>query len=232
MPADEMVWSKFHWADFLNDLGLRSCSLASQGLWWRVLGRAFLSRRRGYLEDARGRAITPEILASLEGVPVEQVRAALEELEAEGVFSRDESGIIYSRRMVRDEDQRERGRTTGRRGGNPLLKRQDPHESRDTAPQLEGHPLAEAFNALRATGKLDSLTIEALAMASQSFPKANLTARFSELVTHVESLAGTVGDPFSWLRKRLSLMEREGLGGDKLNRASDEMNIGPPAGYM
>ena len=49
-------------------------------------------------------------IASLVARPVSEVRKALDELESRQVFSRSESGAIFSRRMVRDNERSEEGR--------------------------------------------------------------------------------------------------------------------------
>lgn len=61
-------------------------------------------------EDGRKdvlRPILPHILARMVGTSTEDVQRLLEELESAGVFSRTEDGVIYSRRMVKDERLRE-----------------------------------------------------------------------------------------------------------------------------
>jgi hypothetical protein len=54
-----------------------------------------------------GHDLKLQALARMMGSPLKEVRRHLEELEAAGVFSRTETGTIYSRRMVRDEALRE-----------------------------------------------------------------------------------------------------------------------------
>ena len=53
--------------------------------------------------------------------PVAEVKKAMGELEKHGVFSRTESGVIFSRRMVRDKAKEERDKANGKGGGNPKL---------------------------------------------------------------------------------------------------------------
>ena len=43
------------------------------------------------------------------------------ELDAAGVFSRHDNGVIYSRRMTRDAEKAAAGAMYGKRGGNPAL---------------------------------------------------------------------------------------------------------------
>lgn len=60
-------------------------------------------------------------LAALVSRPLGEVKRALAELEARGVFSRTDDGVIYSRRMVRDANKAERDELNGKSGGSPLL---------------------------------------------------------------------------------------------------------------
>ena len=57
------------------------------------------------------------------GCTVPQLRKLLAELETSGALSRDENGVIYSRRMVNDEVARARAAENGKLGGNPNLKK-------------------------------------------------------------------------------------------------------------
>jgi len=68
-----------------------------------------------------GRPLTTTDLARLTGEPEAAVQSALAELERNGVFSRDRSGRIYNRRMVRDAKERSKNQKNGRLGGNPTL---------------------------------------------------------------------------------------------------------------
>src|SRR6185369_3347541 len=82
----------------------------------------FESPRRGHLENAQGKPVSPEKLARMLGVPAKQLQGLLEELEEEGVFSRTDEGTIFCRRMVRDEAFRSARAQCGKLGGNPSLR--------------------------------------------------------------------------------------------------------------
>jgi hypothetical protein len=66
-------------------------------------------------------AIEPEELSRLIGLEMSQVTSGLKELERRKVFSRTENGIIFCRRMVRDEAKRALHAEAGKMGGNPKL---------------------------------------------------------------------------------------------------------------
>ena len=108
-----LPWGKFWWRDWLTDPNLSACSLAAQGLWMRMLcimahstpvGHLTLPPRRRHESEAK--QIARLVLAYGKGV-----EGLLTELEMRGVFSRDSEGIIVSRRMVRDAERSEEGRT-------------------------------------------------------------------------------------------------------------------------
>ena len=112
---------QFYPGDWMKDPSLRACSIAARGLWTDMLCLMFESVRRGYLQHATGKPVSPEQLARMTGCSAEEVSRLLQELEDSGVFSRTEHGVIYSRRMARDEGKREKCREAGKRGGNPNL---------------------------------------------------------------------------------------------------------------
>jgi len=77
----------------------------------------FYSPERGMLLQANGSKLEAKDLAKLVSESEAIVKQKLSELEARCVFSIDENGIIYNRRMVRDEKQRLSKVEAGRRGG-------------------------------------------------------------------------------------------------------------------
>ena len=115
-------WSKFFWSDWRSDPALRSCSLAARGLWMEMLGIMHEAAPRGQLL-INGNPPSVDLLASLSGCSVEETSKLLSELEAKGVFSRKRSGIIFSRRMERDEIKSKKAVKNGKMGGNPSLRK-------------------------------------------------------------------------------------------------------------
>lgn len=113
-------WMKWYPSAWLSDPCLRSCSLAARGLWVEMLCVMHESPRRGYLFTGNS-APTSKQLAFIFGISVKETNRLLTELLDAGVYSV-EDGIIYSRRMVRDEKKRAVDRENGSKGGNPNLK--------------------------------------------------------------------------------------------------------------
>ena len=96
------------------------CSLSARGLWVEMLALMHEAEPYGHLVIA-GHAPTPPQLAMLVGAMADEIETALSELENAGVFSRNRSGIIYSRRMTKDEKRARIARQQGKKGGNPSL---------------------------------------------------------------------------------------------------------------
>lgn len=111
----DFPWSKFFWSDWESDQGLRLCSLAAQGLWMRMLCVCAKHEPKGYLA-INGHPLTVDAIARLAGVTETEAGNLIAELDRNGVFSRNRSGCIYSRRMVRDEKRSQEGRKHKKRG--------------------------------------------------------------------------------------------------------------------
>lgn len=96
---------QFYPGDWLRSTDLRSCSIAARGLWIEMLALMHEGEPYGHLRVGK-RDITAAILWRMVGALETEIKALLAELEEAKVFSRTASGIIYSRRMVRDENKR------------------------------------------------------------------------------------------------------------------------------
>lgn len=112
-------WLKFYPTDWRADPALRMCSLAARGLWMEMLCIMHEASPYGSLR-VNGRTVTDRQLSALAGGEVGELLA---ELEDAGVFSREDDGTIYSRRMQRDAEKAARDKANGKEGGNPSLKR-------------------------------------------------------------------------------------------------------------
>lgn len=112
---------KFYPSNWRADQALRICSAAARGLWIEMLCLMHEAKPYGHLVVS-GRPVTEAQLATLSGFPLDQVSALLAELENAGVFSKNAKGVIYSRRMTRDESKAARCAKAGKQGGgNPQL---------------------------------------------------------------------------------------------------------------
>lgn len=111
---------QFYPSDWLRDTALRSCSTGARGLWIDMICFMHEGSPYGYLKVA-DKVIHPSNLARMVGETLEVVEGWLHELEEAGVFDV-ENGAIYSRRMIRDEELRQKRADGGKLGGNPKLK--------------------------------------------------------------------------------------------------------------
>lgn len=104
--------------DWQRDSALRSCSLAARGLWSEMLWTMHDGQPRGYLRAGARRLDSVAVIARMAGAgPDENVAGLLAELEEAGVFSRDDGGTIFCRRMVRDTKLQDVRREAGAKGG-------------------------------------------------------------------------------------------------------------------
>ena len=114
---------KFYPTDWKADDQLKFCSAAARGVWIEMLCICHNATPYGhFLID--GISPTDAELTVLTGIPTEQITQAMGELESRKIFSRTAKGVIYSRKLVRDEKKRREGKKNGSNGGgNPLLKK-------------------------------------------------------------------------------------------------------------
>ncbi len=135
---------QFYPGDWLKDPAIRACSLAERGLCLEIILIMFESPRRGYLLVGDHPPALRE-LARMVGTSAKQCESLLRGLENKKVFSRDEQGVLFSRRMLRDEEMRQRKKEYGMTGGNPVLmdkhrdNLQDKHKD-NTLPTSEKPP--------------------------------------------------------------------------------------------
>lgn len=95
---------QFYPGDWLRD-SVSGCSLGAQGLWLRMLMVMHDSEECGRLVQ-NGKPMPDAVTARRCGTDTVTLALHIAELEDAGVFSRDENGVIFSRRMVREESDR------------------------------------------------------------------------------------------------------------------------------
>lgn len=121
MPKEKLPALNIYIGDYLKD-DIAGCTLEAQGLWLRMMFIMHESERYGYLcKD--GLPAHPGSIARRCGCTPELYESLLAELFQAGVPSKTESGIIYSRRMIKDAELRETRRKAGLLGGRPPSKK-------------------------------------------------------------------------------------------------------------
>ena len=133
---------QFYPSDWRTDPGLRLCSIAARGLWAEMLCIMHEAEPYGHLTLSDGREITIPMLARLVGESRGEVSELLDELGENGVFSRTEHDIIFSRRMVRDEAVRN-ARAAGGHLGAPHGEKGKAHGAKGGRPKKAKPPLLE-----------------------------------------------------------------------------------------
>jgi len=108
--------SQYYWGDWWKDKGLHSCSLTARGLWHEMNCLMHEGEPYGHL-TLNGRPMTVAQLANQCRISASQCVKLLRELEDAGVPSRTADGVIFSRRMVRDEAARNARAEGGKAGG-------------------------------------------------------------------------------------------------------------------
>ena len=106
---------QFYPSDWRADTALQSCSLSAQGLWINLIAIAHDCTPYGHLV-VNGRPMPSAQIARLVGLSGKECDRLLAELSEAGVTSLSDTGAIYSRRMVRDEDLRNRRAEGGHAG--------------------------------------------------------------------------------------------------------------------
>jgi hypothetical protein len=92
----------FFVGDWMKDPELRFCSLFARGLLVDLLCLMFEAKERGYLSKPNGEPRSDlDIINAISGGTCDEKMEALRELEASGVLSRDENGVLFSRRIAR-----------------------------------------------------------------------------------------------------------------------------------
>ena len=111
---------QFYPGDWLRSADLRACSVGARGLWIDMLCLMHGGNPYGYLRVG-ATVIHSENLARMVGAEATEIEKWLEELALAEVYSIDKNGVIFSRRMVRDERRRAVCASAGKKGGNPSL---------------------------------------------------------------------------------------------------------------
>lgn len=130
---------QFYPADWRKDASLQSCSIAARGLWHELLCVMHESAPYGHL-TINGASMPDDKAARLVGVDTKEYRKLLRELEEAGVSSRTQSGILFSRRMVKDEALRTKRAACGQLGGNPKLLNQKANQAPTNGEELDKPP--------------------------------------------------------------------------------------------
>ncbi len=119
-----LPYIKFYPSDWLSEESLRLVSVAARGLWIDLLCLMAKSERRGYLQVNGGVNPTLAQVGKLVGLSEPELTPLLHELRQAGTCSVEpETGVLFSRRLVRDTELYNQAVNYGSKGGNPRLKK-------------------------------------------------------------------------------------------------------------
>ena len=117
---DKLPYFKFFTGDWAKDPHLQTCSLGARGLWVELLILMFNSDKKGYLLIA-GKSPDLPTLALMVRASIEDCTAFFGELEVKKVFKKDAQGVIYSKKMIQEDEEHQKKSAYGKMGGNPKL---------------------------------------------------------------------------------------------------------------
>jgi hypothetical protein len=192
-------WLKFYPSDWRADPALRMCSLAARGLWMEMLCLMHEAAPRGSLL-VNGQPVTDKQLASLCGVSGRDVTRCIEQLEAAGVFSREDNRTIYSRRMRRDEEKAERDKANGKGGGNPRLKAGVNPPVKAQIPEARNQKEDIAADAATTNGKSYAFESGIIRLAAKDLAKWQKAFSYLDLAAELTGLTKWAGEqgPDNW----------------------------------
>ena len=108
----------FFTGDWMKDPELRFCSLFARGLLVDLLCILFEANEQGYASNPDGTPRTDaQIADAVSGGSRDEKLAALAELERSGVLSRDNRGVLFSRRIARLAELSQARKQNGSKGG-------------------------------------------------------------------------------------------------------------------
>ncbi len=114
---DDLPYFPFYVGDWRKATDVQALPLETRAVWFEMLCYMWESTERGFL-TVNGKPIPTNALARMIGLPEDLLKQNLKVLLEFGVASKRESdGAFYSRRMVKDQDIREKRKKAGSIGG-------------------------------------------------------------------------------------------------------------------
>lgn len=105
------------WSDWAGDQAVRNLTPAERGLWIDLLSLAAVGTPVGYVSDVRGDPVPVEQIARFANCTAGEASSLIEGILEKGAASRDRSGRIWNRRMVRDHALSVKRKRAGQAGG-------------------------------------------------------------------------------------------------------------------
>ena len=114
--------TQWFWSDWAGDQDVRRLTPAERGLWIDLLALAAVGKPIGYVCDQRGNPISYEEIARFTNATPTEVESLIAGILEKGAGSRDRSGRLFNRRMVRQAEKTALKRMAGKLGGDQTKK--------------------------------------------------------------------------------------------------------------
>lgn len=117
MAQKKLPAMQWYPGDWRKDPGIQALDYYDRGVWRELLDVMHESDERGRLVFPTGAPMPDAAIARLLGITEADWKQIRSRLLSYGVASEDEDGVLYNRRMVRDEELRQAKVEAGRKGG-------------------------------------------------------------------------------------------------------------------
>jgi len=109
--------TQWFWSDWAGDKAVRRLTPAERGLWIDLLSYAAAGTPVGYVVDQHGSPISYEEIARFTNATPTEVATLIDGILAKGAASRDRTGRLFNRRMVRKAELSAKRKRIGKAGG-------------------------------------------------------------------------------------------------------------------
>ncbi len=187
--SDKLPAMPFYPGDWKKDPGIQASTLEEKGAWFELLLTLWETEDRGKL-TLNGKPMSDVKITKILGVNVETSKRVVSTLIDNGVAKFDEkTGILYSGRLVKDEDLRKKRAKAGRAGGKASSKQRGKQNQTNGQADTEN----ETENEVESETELEIPSVVLLTEDPETFkhPWLRLTALFIQNVTR--SFARTPG---------------------------------------
>ncbi len=127
-----------------------------RSVWFDLICIMHDSPERGVLLLPNGRPMTDEEIARALGLSTSQAKKSLIAILDSGSGSRRDDGAIQNRRMMRDEDIRQKRKVAGHLGGNPNLLKQNPTTEVNHPPKQIPTPSSSSSSSPSGEGNINN----------------------------------------------------------------------------
>jgi hypothetical protein len=109
--------TNWFWSDWAGDLEVRRLTVSERGLWIDLLCLAAVGKPTGYVCDQRGNPLSNEEIGRFANASPTEVESLIAGILEKGAASRDRTGRLFNRRMVRQAEKAAVKRAAGKLGG-------------------------------------------------------------------------------------------------------------------